>query len=76
MASVGRCHIKANEIQSGKALIVRLSLASALSTMRVTVRFGWVSPLFEGRTSWRRSGGSHLIPFHQPYKSTYGSTTI
>ncbi|GFV61311.1 hypothetical protein TNCV_4103691 [Trichonephila clavipes] len=36
------------KIHSGKRLEVRLSLSVALSTIRVTVRFGWMglSPLF------------------------------
>ncbi|GFX87266.1 hypothetical protein TNCV_3819961 [Trichonephila clavipes] len=46
----------------------RLSLAVALSTMQVTVRFGSVSPQFGGRTLWRgqRPPTSLLLPPTSP----------
>ncbi|GFV59320.1 hypothetical protein TNCV_2340611 [Trichonephila clavipes] len=58
-------------------LDVRLSLALALSTIQVTVRFSSVSPQFLGRTPWGRARGlPPLIPYHQPHERTCGSTAV
>ncbi|GFY10408.1 hypothetical protein TNCV_1462981 [Trichonephila clavipes] len=38
-----------------------MSLAVALSTIRVTVRFGLIPPQFSGRTLLRRSGAFYLF---------------
>ncbi|GFU87975.1 hypothetical protein TNCV_1335441 [Trichonephila clavipes] len=49
-----------HEIHHGKGLDVRLSLAVALGTIQVTVRFSSVPPQFRGRIPWGWSKASHL----------------
>ncbi|GFW54584.1 hypothetical protein TNCV_5109581 [Trichonephila clavipes] len=49
--------IKAHEIHHGKGLVAHLSLAVALSTIQLTVRFGSVPPQFresEASTNFTR----------------------
>ncbi|GFV57424.1 hypothetical protein TNCV_1608691 [Trichonephila clavipes] len=52
--------MKAHEMHHGKRLVVRVSLAAALSTIQMTVRFSSFSPHVRGRTPWRCSEASHL----------------
>ncbi|GFX39071.1 hypothetical protein TNCV_3426571 [Trichonephila clavipes] len=59
MPPVWRSQIEAHEIYHGKGLDVCLSLAIALSTIQVTVRFSSVTPNFEEETPGG-SGASHL----------------
>ncbi|GFY28773.1 uncharacterized protein TNCV_3441401 [Trichonephila clavipes] len=49
--------IKAHKIHLGKGLVIRMSLAIALSTIQLTVRCDLVPPQFKGRTS---CGGQRL----------------
>ncbi|GFV83389.1 RNase H domain-containing protein [Trichonephila clavipes] len=55
-----RHRIEVNEIHHDTRLDARQSLAEALSTIQVTIRFSSVPPQFEGDTLGEGSGASHL----------------
>ncbi|GFT70367.1 hypothetical protein TNCV_2658141 [Trichonephila clavipes] len=62
MPPVRQCQIKAHEIHRGRGLDVSLSLAAALSTIKVAVRFGSVLPQFFGRKGVQGPPSSLTLP--------------
>ncbi|GFU54536.1 uncharacterized protein TNCV_3024981 [Trichonephila clavipes] len=63
--------IEAHEIHHGKGLDVRLSLAVALSTILLTVRFSSVPLQF-----WGRNPGVGSEAYHQPHERTCSSKAV
>ncbi|GFT41094.1 hypothetical protein TNCV_3726961 [Trichonephila clavipes] len=59
---IGSAISRGSSTPRDKKKFVRLSLAAALSTMQVTVRYGSVPSQFLGLTSWVGQGPSTSLP--------------
>ncbi|GFW44124.1 hypothetical protein TNCV_3854851 [Trichonephila clavipes] len=71
-----RYQIEAHEIHYGKGLDVRLSLAVALSTIQMTLRFARFHSNFEGEPPGGVQRPPTLFPFHKTHERTCSSTAI